>query len=214
VSKVTSQQRVPLIKQIAMRIIFLFTLLVFNIGRICLAQDIISTYKGDKISAKVLKIMPDDIEYKLFDNQEGPLHTIAKADVSEITYENGSKDVFNNNENSNPYNSSPYNKNMTLADRGYMDAQIYYRPQMAGAVVAGLFFGYGFIPGIISYATPPRYENLNFPDRDLMDKYEYREAYMAKACQIKRRRVAEGFGIGTGIVLSLVVGLTLATMNH
>src|SRR4051812_26507112 len=104
-----------------MRIIFLFALLL-NIGHTCLAQDIISTYKGDKIRAKVLKIMPDDIEYKLFDNQEGPLHTIAKADVSQITYENGSKDVFNNNENSNPYNSNPYNKNMTLADRGYMDA--------------------------------------------------------------------------------------------
>ncbi len=193
-----------------MRIPALFLLYVLCLNHSALCQDIITQKNGTTTRAKVLKITPADIEYKLYDYQEGPLHTILKSDVSMVTYENGTTDTFSGQQNS--YD----NGNTSLFNQGMMDAKMYYKPPMTGSILAGVgtIFFYGFIPAIVSYNTPPRYENLHFPYPELMDKYEYREAYMQKAYQIKRARTAEGFGIGIGSVLCLFIAGTIISMNH
>ena len=43
-----------------------------------------------------MEIGQTEIKYKRFDNQEGPLYVAAKSDISQIFYENGTKEVFNN----------------------------------------------------------------------------------------------------------------------
>ncbi|WMX15635.1 hypothetical protein [Aureispira sp. CCB-E] len=59
-----------------------------------LAQDNIIQRDGSEIKAKVLEITPKIIQYKRFDNINGPTYSILKANVFMIQYENGTKDVF------------------------------------------------------------------------------------------------------------------------
>ena len=59
------------------------------------AQDVIALRDATEIQAKVLQVGIDDISYKKWDNQDGPLYQIAKKDVLFIKYANGTKDVFN-----------------------------------------------------------------------------------------------------------------------
>lgn len=58
------------------------------------AQDKIHKADGEIINAKVKSVGTSTITYVRFENQDGPEYTVDKDDVSEIIYENGSKDVF------------------------------------------------------------------------------------------------------------------------
>lgn len=49
---------------------------------------------GDLIRAKVTKITPDDIEYKLFNNLDGPLYELPTVDIQKIDFENGTVQSF------------------------------------------------------------------------------------------------------------------------
>ena len=69
---------------------FLPSVICFNLS----AQDIILNKSGDEIKAKVLEVNIDNIRYKAFENMNGPIYTILKAEIFMITYENGSKDIF------------------------------------------------------------------------------------------------------------------------
>ena len=60
------------------------------------AQDIILKTDGSEIKAKVLEIITDQqIKYKDFDFQNGPVRNINITEVFMITYEGGKKEVFN-----------------------------------------------------------------------------------------------------------------------
>lgn len=59
------------------------------------AQDIITTNDDTSFAAKVIEITPETVKYKKFNNPNGPLYTILIKDVKVITYENGSKEMFN-----------------------------------------------------------------------------------------------------------------------
>lgn len=72
-------------------LIVLFVVTVFVNGK---SQDIIIKTNGDEIKAKVVLIDIDKIQYKKFENIDGPAYTILKAEVFMIKYENGTKDVF------------------------------------------------------------------------------------------------------------------------
>jgi hypothetical protein len=58
------------------------------------AQDMITLKNGDEIKAKVTEISSTEIRYKRFDNLDGPVVVIPKADVFAINYENGTRDVI------------------------------------------------------------------------------------------------------------------------
>lgn len=58
------------------------------------AQDIIHTFDGKSIEAKILEISDDDILYKTFDNQEGPDYRMSVTRVSKIVFANGTEKVF------------------------------------------------------------------------------------------------------------------------
>lgn len=73
----------------------LIFLAVFSISQLCLSQDVITLRSGEIIRSKILEIGLTDIRYKKFDNQNGPQYVVVKSDVSNIVYENGTKDVFN-----------------------------------------------------------------------------------------------------------------------
>ena len=59
------------------------------------AQDIIYLKTGEEILAKVIEINPTDIQYRKYNDKDGPLYTRNKSEVFMIKYPNGTKDVFN-----------------------------------------------------------------------------------------------------------------------
>lgn len=76
------------------RILFVF-LATFLISKLCLSQDLITLRTGEQIRSKIQEIGQTEIKYKKYDNQTGPVYVVAKSDVSNILYENGTKDLFN-----------------------------------------------------------------------------------------------------------------------
>jgi hypothetical protein len=68
--------------------------IIFN-ATLSFSQDIITTKTGEDILAKITEINKSEIKYKKFDNFDGPLYTILKSDILMIRYENGSKEIFN-----------------------------------------------------------------------------------------------------------------------
>lgn len=73
---------------------FLFSLVAIVVTSLCFAQDVIVQKDGSTIQAKVLKVSQSEIEYKKFDNLEGPTYTISTTDLQCINYANGKKDSF------------------------------------------------------------------------------------------------------------------------
>lgn len=59
-------------------------------------QDLIVKKDGDVIQAKVLKVGTAEVEYKKWNNQDGPLYSIEIGNILSINYENGEKEKFAN----------------------------------------------------------------------------------------------------------------------
>lgn len=73
---------------------FLLSLIALVITSVCFAQDIIVQKNGSTIQAKVVKVTQTEVEYKKFNNQNGPTYTISTRDLQCINYQNGTKDTF------------------------------------------------------------------------------------------------------------------------
>ena len=62
------------------------------------AQDTITKRDGSEISAKVIEVEIDKIRFRKHENLNGPIYSLSKREVFLIEYENGSKDVFEAND--------------------------------------------------------------------------------------------------------------------
>ena len=71
-------------KVAALSLLFLFGSIFYSN-----AQDIIYKKDGSKEEAKIVLVGEKEIQYKKFNNLEGPIYTINKKDIALITYENG-----------------------------------------------------------------------------------------------------------------------------
>jgi len=80
----------------------LFTLICATLS----AQDIITLKNGEEIKAKVTAVNPNDVQYRKFNDKDGPLYTKYKSEIFMIKYANGSKDVFSATPSSSNSNSS------------------------------------------------------------------------------------------------------------
>ncbi len=58
------------------------------------SQDRIKKVNGDIIQAKVLEVSADEVRYKRYSNPDGPVYVLGKNEISEITYQNGEREVF------------------------------------------------------------------------------------------------------------------------
>ena len=65
------------------------------------AQDIITKKDGTDIQAKVTEVGQSTISYKKYSNLDGPLYTISISDIVMITYENGEREMYISQNNSN-----------------------------------------------------------------------------------------------------------------
>ena len=184
----------------------LFTLALALSCAVCLSQDIISKRSGEEIEARILKVGLTEIEYRRFDNPDGPIYSILKSDLLYIEYENGSHDVFE--ETPQPVATRPEN----LFVKGQGDAMAFYdryKPAGTGTLVVSLVSPLvGLIPAIACASTPPKDINLNFPNAELMKQDEYNFAYREKARKIKSKKVWTNWGIAFGINFVAVLFIT------
>jgi hypothetical protein len=105
------------------------TLILFTIA--CFfanAQDIIFLKNGDEIKSKVKEVTDSEVKYLKYENLEGPIYSILKTQVLMIKYENGNKDIFENNEafiETTPITKNKSTEQMTdeeLYQKGIQDA--------------------------------------------------------------------------------------------
>ena len=86
------------------------------------AQDLITTKKGEDIQAKILEVSSNEIKYKRFSNLDGPSFIINTSEVLMIRYQNGEKDIFDEEQ-------SPLNANGEIYEgMRYRDLKHIYDP--------------------------------------------------------------------------------------
>jgi hypothetical protein len=193
-----------------------------------ISQDVIILKdSGDRIQAKVIEVGENDVKYKKFDNQEGPIYTISKAEIDMILYVNGSKDVFieepdktdstatkttineNKANTSTPLNTENTVKPSTLTvddlfRQGQKDASIYYRGYLNAASSTFLVsmiaspIG-GLIPAFACSLTTPHGRSLMCPNKELIHNNDYYAGYILRAKKIKITRVWLSWGAACGI---------------
>lgn len=76
-----------------MKQLFVFIVMLSSASMLS-AQDIITLRTGETIDGKVSEVGINEVKYYKYSNLQGPVYVAAKADVSQILYENGSRDVF------------------------------------------------------------------------------------------------------------------------
>ena len=191
-------------------VIFIFAIFAINLA---FSQDVIIKKSGEEIKSKIIELTNNDVKYKKFDNQNGPIFTILKSEVFIIKYENGTKDVFN--EEKPILESNTSNKTSGTEDffmKGKMDAQKNYdgyKGAGTGTFITGFISPIiGLIPAIACSSTPPKDVNLNYPSSELMKNTDYYNGYTQKAKKIKQNKVWTNWGIAFGINVVAVLLLS------
>lgn len=188
----------------------IFIMILFS-NTLCFSQDIITKKTSETIQSKILEVTTTEIKYKNFDNQDGPIYTLPKAEISMILYENGTKDVFNE-EPIITTPSYPIPKDIDFFAQGQADASKYYKGYKGagtGTLIAGLLSPLvGLIPAVACSSTNPKEANLGFPNPELMKNADYNKAYTQKAKKIKQGKVWTNWGIAFGVNLIAVLVLS------
>ena len=183
--------------------IFTFTL--------CFAQDIITKKTSEDIQAKVLEVSTTEIKYKKSDNPNGPIFTILKSEVLMVRYENGTKDIFNE-EKKIEATSNLSQSNEDLFTQGKLDASKYYKGYKGagtGTLITSLLSPLvGLIPAIACSSTQPKEANLNYPNSDLIKKSNYYNGYTQRSKKIKQGKVWKNWGIAFGVNIVAVLLLS------
>jgi hypothetical protein len=185
----------------------LFLLLAALATNLTFAQDVITKKSGEDIQAKVIEVTSAEIKYKKADNVNGPLFTILKSDVLLLRYQDGTKDVFNNDAASD--NVIAQNSG-DLAAKGKEDAKSFYKGSNSGAgwtavttIVTSPILG--LIPAAICSSAEPADENLKYTNAELMKNNVYNQAYTEQAHKIKKKKIWSSFGISSGAWLLLIL---------
>ena len=78
-----------------MKKIIITLIVIISIALTAFSQDVITKKSGEDIHSKIIEVNQTEVKYKKFDNAEGPTFTITKTDILMIRYENGTNEVFN-----------------------------------------------------------------------------------------------------------------------
>ncbi|MBK0402367.1 hypothetical protein I5M27_05185 [Adhaeribacter sp. BT258] len=189
-------------------------------------QDTIIKRNGDEIQGKVKEISATEVRYT---RKELPdvMVVLPVTSIFMIRYENGTKEVFQENNPANelqqlPAVSAPARVNAPapVADKatgenlllkGRNDANLYYKGYKgagtATLLTTILFMPAGLVTAIGTSVTPPSRNNLDYPDAAMFSQREYAKGYEQKAKKIKSGKVWKNFGIGFGslVVLNFII---------
>ena len=97
----------------------ILTLITLIVPLLAISQDVIVKMDGNEILAKVLEINDEEIKYKIFSNQDGPLHVIKKSDVLEIKYPNGTTEIINEEQEGSNKNNNKHDSKIVRVGSSY-----------------------------------------------------------------------------------------------
>lgn len=188
----------------------LFVLIALVASIAVQSQDLITLKNGTDIQAKITEVGTTEIRYKKFDNVDGPVFIINKAEVLMVRHENGAKDIFNEPLAQNTNNTGSGNRFSDSFVKGKGDAEQYYRGRNSGAIWSGAATAIfspllGWIPSLACATYEPKDENLNYPDYNLMQDMDYRKAYIERSHKTKKRKIWTSYGVGSGVWLVLIL---------
>jgi hypothetical protein len=143
---------------------------------------------GDELSAKVIEITTEVVKYKRCDNLEGPLISVSKKEILMIRYKNGTKEIFNNNENN--LNTSLRSISNTNPDSPKLKVEGLSLTSMITAILAAILPVSNLSVVLISCSIFFSFFGLNKIDRN-PEKFK-----------------GKGFAIA-GLAISAVVGIIL-----
>ncbi|MHC2993201.1 hypothetical protein OB13_17030 [Pontibacter sp. HJ8] len=190
-----------------MKIFLTFGILFLLQLSVC-AQDKIVKVTGDEIKARILEITLHEVLYQYPDSLQGIARRLPKGEVFMIQFENGSKEVFEQNLPDSPANlHSAWSPEM-MQSLGREDALKYYKGNgaMWGSAASSLImFPIGLAGSLVIGATPPRTENFRVSDTHLLSYTDYVQGYQKQAHKRKKNKALAGVGIGVGIQLTLVM---------
>lgn len=191
--------------------ILLFANFIF-FSFLSLSQDLITLKNGEDIKAKILKIGLNEVEYKRFDNLDGPLIVVAKSDILIIRYENGEKEIFQKENLRGSENKTLNFDNRDWTLQAQQDAQKYYRgyrKHFAGTFIPCIFLGpiIGLGPAGGNMRAKIKEEDMiNDRNPEWFKNEQYLYSYTNYAKKMKAKRVWGGYIGGSGIFIG-VVGL-------
>jgi hypothetical protein len=181
------------------------------------AQDIIHKYDGEELEVFIKRTGVEKVVYRLDEDKKSRKYRIRYKEIRKIERENGD---FHYYLLGREISMEPNDLFMS----GWDDANFHYKvPTLANAVTLvsnGVFSFASFssstlfvtglsLPDVLIGATPPKYENLNFPDAALMENHEYAAGYIEKASMIKETRINKtsfiGWGIGAVIFIATLI---------
>lgn len=198
-------------------IIIIIFLLVFKTNA---AQDTIYLKNGQVISAQILKVNFNSVEYQLFNYSKGPLFKKYINAIHFIKYQNNTIDVFNQDSSeitiTNIYQSTTISlseveindlNSEDLDSLARRDANLYYNTKNLGTNVFFTSFLFGPVIGCFSAAIikgqTPSESNLNMPIKPTLNSEIYKTAYKQEASKLKKEKVNRNNVVGS--LLSLIV---------
>jgi hypothetical protein len=184
------------------------------------AQDTIFLKNGEEIKSKIKEVTSSEVKYVKYENLDGPIYSLSKAQILMIKYENGSKDIFEEKEsyievtpNIKPKSTAQLS-DVELAKKGTQDAEFYYKGKNSGktgVLLTSLLLNgiFGLIPAIPCSLTKPNIQNLNLPNPELYrTSANYSIAYDKQAKKIKTRKIWTNYAIGTAISTIFYIAAT------
>ena len=187
------------------KIISTIFILVITIT-VCYCQDIVLKKSGEEISAMILEIGATEIMYKDFGNHDGPTLILLKSEIFMISYKNGMKDIFTEEDTNTQLSYS----DEELIMKGKQDAMMSYTAKNSGAgwtaaTTVLLTPLIGVIPAAACSSSKPSAINLNNEDNQWMEYSNYNRAYTEEAHKIKKKKVWTSFGISSGVWLLIIL---------
>ena len=209
-----------------MKNIFVFIFILFQTV-LAISQDKIILNSGEEINGKVLEVLMKEIKYKRFDNPNGPVFSLLKSDIIIITYENGQKETFTNDDSKQDLNgistttpasgqiaNSNSNNQFTTYQQGRIDAKENYygykTPASIIAVSTVINPIFAIVPTLIVSSSKPKMKSL---DMNMNSTLDYQRGYQDKAFQMKKSKVWKNYGIVSGIYVGLYVILIASVLG-
>ena len=191
------------------------------------------TNNGGDSEVIILEVTADKIFFKDLQNNS-MTKSVYKNSVAKIVYQNGSVQILKDEnvlntevpqrrENQFQYNNSQGqglatgssssnigNEDMYL--KGKSDANLYYsgyKGAGTGTFLVTFLISpiIGLVPAIACSSTKPNFDHLGIPNQSLAKNSEYYQGYSDRALTIKSKKVWTNFGVGTGILVALVIAL-------
>ena len=110
---------------------------------------------GDEIKSKVTEVGTSEVKYRKFESPTGPIYVIKKADVFMIKYEDGTKDVFSNEQMEKPAEKVADKPEKETANEPSSSGKYIDRAReiQKNDPSFGLYLGNGFLNGY-GYSNP------------------------------------------------------------